>query len=351
LQKTLHLQQNEQDMSQKLLFIGQTKSSFVAIDQQILVEKYEIVSFSLGSWKGKDFFGEIFRQFFWLWANIWDAKILYIWFSDYHTFLPCLFAKVFRKKCVIAIGGYDATALPEYQYGVYTNKWRGRISAFCCQLADVLVVDSQFLANELAQHTQNRFASKVKLSYLGRDFSDFYREEKIAKKQQIICVSGGSDMNRMYIKGVDRFVELAQKMPEIPFILVGLSGKALEHFAEIAPKNLQILGNQNLESLRILYNESALICQFSRFEAFGMVILEALLCECLPVSIKGIGPSEIIARTQGFVLEEWEIESAILLIQKAINQELSQNEELKNSIMEHFSLERRKKELYSFLDF
>lgn len=336
-------------MSQKLLFIGQTKSSFVAIDQQILAEKYQVASFSLGSWKGKDFFMEILRQFFWLLTNIGGAKILYIWFSDYHTFLPCLFAKVFRKKCVIAIGGYDATALPEYQYGVYNKKWRGRISAFCCQLADILLVDSQFLANELAKNTQNRFASKVKLSYLGRDFSDFYRIKEIAKKPQVICVSGGSDMNRMYIKGVDRFVELAQKMPEVPFILVGLSGKALEHFQEIAPQNLQILGNQNITELRTLYNESAFSCQFSRFEAFGMVILEALLCECVPISIAGIGPAEIIAKTTGFTLAKWDIENAVLLLQKAFLQKEFQPANLNDLIMQHFSLARRKSDIYAFL--
>ena len=50
------------------------------------------------------------------------SKIVIIWFNDYHAFIPILFSKLFLKKSVIIVGGYDAIVDKQNRHGLFFKK-------------------------------------------------------------------------------------------------------------------------------------------------------------------------------------------------------------------------------------
>ena len=47
------------------------------------------------------------------------SKIVISWFNDYHTLIPIIISKIFFKKSVIIVGGYDAIVDAENNHGVF----------------------------------------------------------------------------------------------------------------------------------------------------------------------------------------------------------------------------------------
>src|SRR5207247_6663142 len=64
--------------------------------------------YEVNTTKTFSFFFVLVMQFYFLMFNIYKFKIVFIWFADYHSLLPVFFSRLFNKKCVINIGGYDA---------------------------------------------------------------------------------------------------------------------------------------------------------------------------------------------------------------------------------------------------
>ena len=50
---------------------------------------------------------------------IFKSKLLIAWFNDYHSFIPILISKLFLKKSVIIVGGYDAIVDNKNNHGLF----------------------------------------------------------------------------------------------------------------------------------------------------------------------------------------------------------------------------------------
>jgi hypothetical protein len=97
----------------KILLVYFSFSTFVEQDYKILSEKYKVDKYHyIHSKRTFIFFYQFLRQFFFLLFRGWKNDAFLIWFADYHSFLPVLFARIFSKKSAIVVGGYDLTAFP-----------------------------------------------------------------------------------------------------------------------------------------------------------------------------------------------------------------------------------------------
>jgi len=47
--------------------------------------------------------------------------LIFVWFADWPAFLAILFTKLFRKKIVVVVGGYDTACVPEIDYGIFCS--------------------------------------------------------------------------------------------------------------------------------------------------------------------------------------------------------------------------------------
>jgi hypothetical protein len=88
-----------EEKSSRILFIYTRTSTFINGDLDILSGRHIVTSLEVdNSTPSKQLFALI-KEFFFLLANIKSYDVVYIWFADYHSFLPALFAKLAGKRC------------------------------------------------------------------------------------------------------------------------------------------------------------------------------------------------------------------------------------------------------------
>lgn len=79
-----------------------------------------------------------------------------------------------------------------------------------------------------------------------------------------------------YAKGFDRVIEVARAMPDLRFIAASRPSPA--------PRNVRFCANIPHERMPLLYSAADVLLFPSRYEGFGLCLLEALACE-LPVVV------------------------------------------------------------------
>ena len=87
------------DNRKKILFVKHAGNNamFVTNDIRILKEFYGLSVKNINT-KGNLFIiFTLTKQFLSLLFSILRYDLIYIWFADYHSFLPVLFAKIFQK--------------------------------------------------------------------------------------------------------------------------------------------------------------------------------------------------------------------------------------------------------------
>ena len=91
-----------------ILFVYVNFSSFVKADFEILSEFANVSKYEFKIGRGIISTGiKLFRQLLFLTTNFWRYDSVYIWFADYHSLLPVLFARMSGKKSYVVIGGYE----------------------------------------------------------------------------------------------------------------------------------------------------------------------------------------------------------------------------------------------------
>jgi hypothetical protein len=88
-------------MAKKILFVYTNYSTFVKTDFEILSEMHSVKPYQFKPVKGLlKTAWQMLLQLLFLLLNIWKFDAVFIWFADYHSFLPVLFAKTDWKKVV-----------------------------------------------------------------------------------------------------------------------------------------------------------------------------------------------------------------------------------------------------------
>jgi len=221
----------------------------------------------------------------WLLKNIWSAKFIYIWFADYHSFLPILFAKLFHKKSLLVLGGYDVTYIPEIKYGSFSNPLRAFCAKFSMKNASICLPVSYYVEKE-AKKRVKKLNSVVIYNGIDTVPCDY----KKGKENIVLTVGNCNSLQRIKLKGIDFFVETAKALPNYKFIAIGISKKAEKYLGEI-PENVQLIGTLTHNKLVEFYKKAKVYCQFSMIESFGLSVLEAISFGAIPIiSNKGALP-------------------------------------------------------------
>jgi glycosyltransferase involved in cell wall biosynthesis len=291
----------------KVLFIYPLRSSFVVYDIECLNKTANVLEFSFGIKKGIHILFRIIQLTLWLIKNCRSSKVIYIWFADFYGIIPAIFGSIFRIKTITFIGGYDAVAIPELRYGAHLNPIRSYMVRIVCNMSDVLIPSSEYTGQQLIQTLKSpKIKNKIKIAYPGIN-TKLFQINNIQKRDAVICISSGNSVNRMLLKGVDRFLELAKSMNKTKFYLVGIQDDAYEWAKLNASNNVELYSITSSEKLNELLNLSVAICLFSRNEAFGMVIIEGMLCGCVPIILDNTGTLEILSKPNapGYIYSEF----------------------------------------------
>ncbi|WP_214835583.1 glycosyltransferase family 4 protein [Exiguobacterium sp. s36] len=195
---------------------------------------------------------------------------------------------------------------------------------------------------------------KIELIYNGVDLNSYYKVEKQKKinKLTISCVARIDPK----IKGQDILIEALNvlknkyKVNDFRCYFAGeipLNFENTELFKNVYRYGLQnevkFLGN--IDEIEKIYSESDVVVLPSRHEGLGLVIIEALACNCFPIVSNNEGPLEITKNGEfGMVFEKenhHELADKLFLIIN--NPDLIENsiekKYLREYLFENFSLE------------
>ena len=128
----------------RILYVHSRKASFVAIDREILAERYEI----------EDLYQPGRVPPLWrVLRGVLRADLVFGWFASWHTFFPVTLAWLLRKPSVMIIGGFDTANMPDIGYGYQQGGLRRQASRWIMNRATRLVTNSEYSRGEIERNT------------------------------------------------------------------------------------------------------------------------------------------------------------------------------------------------------
>ncbi len=322
-----------------ILFIKPSDSTFVLKDEFFFRKNYQL---KVHRYRYGNALRHLLSQLLlklWLLKNIFTANILFIWFADYHAFLPVLFGRIFRKKSILALGGYDVNSIPELDYGVFTRRLRGWCARYALRNTDFLLPVVTSLQEEVKRRV-TKIKGEIRTIPFGFDPQTLKADHRKQKSATVLTVASVSDLTRMKIKGVDFFAQVAAAMPGVRFVIVGLDGEARTLVENQKPANLTVIGKLAQRDLIEYFQTAKVYAQFSLIEGLPNAVCEAMLCECVPVGTNVGGIPEAIGDC-GFVLENRTIDCALSAIKQALAADETWGKKARERITQRFSVEKR----------
>jgi glycosyltransferase involved in cell wall biosynthesis len=345
-----------------ILYFKPSNSSFVLIDQQILERNFSVKPYFINNKNGLIYIFTLIRLTAYLILHGRRVKIYFIRFADWHTALLALFEKIYRKKLILVIGGFDAFHLPEYKYGVYHRKFRGWCAKYSIRNASLILPNSPYLVestNSYAsdvpfkggiRHFVKNIRGKVVVVHNGFDPEYWLDEQEVPKKNTIVTVANVKSLRNYYLKGIDSFIELARILPGYTFRIIGLNEEFLKQNAELIkiPDNLEVIEFVRHQDLKRYYREAKVFCLLSLTEGMSNVLCEAMLCECIPVGSDVSIIPDIIGNT-GFIIKHRDILEIKQQVLNAINDDKHMGKLARQRIIDNFTLEKREMILCSLI--
>ena len=192
----------------KIAFIYYPRSSFVKQDCESLSSHFYVEK--VGFRYPRDAIRMI--------GPIKRSDIIFSWFASGHSFAAVMLCKILRKRSVIIAGGYDVAFEPEINYGQYTLSRHKRMYAdFVLRNADIILAVSKFTQAEVLARAKPK---KIMVIYNGVNVDKFKPNGE--KENLVITVASGSG-NVIKLKGLNAFLGAASQLPNVEFLVLGLS--------------------------------------------------------------------------------------------------------------------------------
>lgn len=306
---------------------GRTLPTFQQTDVEILRGLGHDVRVLLWSWRALGFLRKEAR-----WADV-----VFCWHIGLHAFAASFVAR--RLACVI--GGFEFANIPELGYGNLRNPWMKAVTRWVWRRSDALL----YVDSSLSQEASRAFGHPGKAFHIPTGFDpSFWTPGSERRGSLILTAADAPDFQRVRLKGVDRFLEVAQRCPDLEFAVAGNVARVV---GGRAGANVSTLGWLEPEPLRDAYRRAAVYCQPSRREGLPNGLCEAMLCGCVPVGTPAGGIPTVIGDA-GFVVSG-DPESIEAAIRAALSRD-DLRERARSRIVAQFPLERRRKALKEVLE-
>ena len=214
----------------RILFVHNSRASFVAIDRAILAERYEI----------EDLYqpGRVPHPARLL-RGLARADLVFGWWASWHTFFPFTLAALLRKPSVLVVGGFDTANMPEIGFGYQIGGLRRHASRWIMRRAGKLVTNSDYSLGEIERNTPIP-PRRVTVIYHG--VPDSFGEPTGHKQREALTV-GAVNAGTLVQKGQLPFVQAARELPDVHFTLAGkwLDG-SVERLRALAGENVELTG-------------------------------------------------------------------------------------------------------------
>ena len=316
-------------MKQRVLYVHSRKASFVAIDREILAERYEVEDlYQPGRWPNPL---AVVR-------GVLRADLVFGWFASWHTFFPVTLAALLRKPSVMIIGGFDTANMPDIGYGYQQGGVRRWASRWIMRRATRLVTNSNYSLSEIERNTPIP-PERVRVVHHG--VPDPFGEAPAAKEREAMTV-GAIDHTTLVQKGQLPFVEAARELPDVRFTLAGKwLDDAVEQLRARAGDNVELTGWLSDQDLLAAYRRAAVYVQASRHEGFGLAVAEAMLAGCVPVVMDVTAMPEVVGDA-GVLIDSQDPGAVAEGVRKALELGPDGARRARERILRDFPMERRR---------
>ncbi len=316
-------------MKQRVLYVHSRKASFVAIDREILAERYEVEDlYQPGRWPNPL---AVVR-------GVLRADLVFGWFASWHTFFPVTLAALLRKPSVMIIGGFDTANMPDIGYGYQQGGVRRWASRWIMRRATRLVTNSNYSLSEIERNTPIP-PERVRVVHHG--VPDPFGEAPAAKEREAMTV-GAIDHTTLVQKGQLPFVEAARQLPDVRFTLAGKwLDDAVEQLRARAGDNVELTGWLSDQDLLAAYRRAAVYVQASRHEGFGLAVAEAMLAGCVPVVMDVTAMPEVVGDA-GVLIDSQDPGAVAEGVRKALELGPDGARRARERILRDFPMERRR---------
>jgi len=346
---------------EKLIYIKPSNSTFILRDEEILKKHYDVYSVCLDRSTNQKYLLSAVKLFFFLIKHSFSAKIYFTRFADYHTVIPAFLKKIFHVPFFVVVGGYDATYIKKYNYGVFNNKIRAWCARFTYKQATCILPISQALVentNRFAfeaafkagiMHFVKGLKTPVKVIPNGFKAPEDLGEYGDVKENIALTVAIVNRKQTYYIKGIDSFIETAKLLPDYRFIMIGVSMDLIDKLRIKLPENLTVLGPVPQVELNEYFKKAKVYCVFSISEGMSNALCEAMVHKCIPVVSEVMVLPEIVDGA-GFVVSKREPKEMAEKVKRAFDADRSMGELAQRRILSDFSDKKREKQLIQLID-
>ncbi len=313
------------------------KTTFIQRDIDILSKHFDVDEISIK--KAKDLFT--------LAKKIKNSNVVFIWFAGKHAGISVFLAKLFRKKSIVVVGGYDAAKVPEINYGLWAVGSFGdkMLAKYALKKANKVIAVSKNLVDNLRKYA--KIKREILVVPTGYDYS-FWTLNNAEKEDLVLTVALINREERIKLKGIDLFLKVAKNCPYLEFLIIGVKkemrGK-IEKFIE--SKNVKILPPLPPYELRKYYQKAKVFTLLSLSEGLPNTLCEAMLCGCVPV-VTNVGAMPEVVGEYGFIVNRNEVEIC-QAIKKAILLSPEINNLVREKIVKMFPITEREEKLVSII--
>lgn len=318
-------------MHPRLCLVHQSLAPFVAVDLEILSERYDVCPFEFQRRS------DLLR----LAGHVRRSRITLSWFALGHATAAVMLSNLFRVPSVVIVGGWDVASMPEIPYGAMLDATRRKKTAWTLRNADLVLAPSNAARSESLRWVDR----DVRVVPLGIDTGFLVPSGR--KENLVVTAASISHRAVIKTKGLDMFLEVARILPQTEFAVAGHQSAELgAELRAMAPPNVRFTGWLQRDQLRQLFQRASVYGQLSAHESFGVSLAEAMACGCTPVvSDRGALP-EVVGRA-GSVVPYGDASAAASAVARGIA--AGGSSEARTRIEEAFPLERRRQTLLSLV--
>jgi glycosyltransferase involved in cell wall biosynthesis len=314
----------------RILFVHNAKASFVAIDREILAERYEL----------EDLYqpGRV-PNLLRVVRGVLRADLVFGWFASWHTFFPITLAWMLRKPSVLIVGGFDTANMPDIGYGYQQGGLRRAASRWIMRRARRLVTNSRYSLSEIERNTP---IPPERVTVVHHGVPDPFGELPAAPKERMALTVGGINRATLVQKGQRPFVDAAARLPDVRFVFAGKwLDDSVEELRRVAGDNVELTGWLSDEDLHDAYRRAAIYVQASRHEGFGLAVAESMLAGCVPVVMDVTAMPEVVGDA-GVLISSQDADAVAAGVKRALELGPDAHARAREWVLAEFPVERRR---------
>lgn len=326
-------------MKRKVLLVAHNLDDFVGQDLEILKRHYDVRIVADHSDKIKSSIQMI--------SGVKWCDVCFIWFAASYAAIATTLCKVFGRKSLIIAGGYDIVHMPEIDYGLLCNRKTAVYPKTAIRNADKILTFSEASRRDTIKNF-GVSAKKVETVYLYIDPKKYPAPKK--PKKRLVLTIGEIRKSTFKRKGHETFVKAAAHLPDTKFVLVGKHvDDTIQRLREIAPKNVEFAGFVSLKKMLSLMQEAKVYCQLSAHEGFGFSLVEAMLCECIPVCTRR-GSLPEVSGPGAYFVPSADAKKSAAAIKKALADDTGRGKKSREFVIRSFPKKKRERLLVKHIE-